>query len=270
MTMTTPAGTTYSLFRSMLEQPHLLIAGATGSGKSVALNGLIHDVLFRFPSDIEGGAGLILIDLKRVELGQYRDIPHTLYCATEPKDAVPALQHALKLIDDRYRVMERRGQRLYDGADIYVVIDELADLMTTQRRAVVPFIQRIAQIGRAARVHIIACTQCPIRAVIPTEIGVNFDARLGLHTRNAQDSRNIIGIVPGFPGLHTLPAHGQGLYHSPSGDMLYNIPFVPEIEQQRVIAHWQAQIPANARKARHSAISALLRLFRQGKGSATF
>lgn len=226
----TPAGTSCALYDNMLVQPHLLIAGATGSGKSVAINGIIHSALFNSPAKVE----FILIDPKRVELCEYKRLPHTLYYASESQDMVKALQYAIGITETRYKAMQRQGKRKSDSSDVYIIIDELADLMTTNKRQVQPLIQRICQIGRAARVHVIAATQCPLASVIPTPIKVNFDARLGLRTRSAQDSRNILG----YAGLETLPRFGQGVYMTPDENTLYNIPMIPDNERQRLIDYW--------------------------------
>ena len=237
---TTPSGTYSSLFYDMTKQNHLLIAGTTGSGKSVIINGIITTLLYRFPHE----ARLILIDPKRVELSPYKNLPHTIKYASEPKDMLSALQVALKICDDRYKEMQARGLRLYDGGDIYVFIDEFADLMATQKRAVLPLIQRLAQIGRASKIHLIIATQCPLRSIISTEVKVNFDSRVGLRTRSAQDSRNILG----YSGLENLPQYGQGIYMTPQGDTLYKIPYVDENEQNRLINWWINQLPKKWRK----------------------
>ena len=229
----TPGGNVWRLYQDMSEQPHLLIAGATGSGKSVVINGIIHSVLHRSPN----AAQLILIDPKRVELVQYKDLPHCVYYATEPEDRVSALERALAITDKRYQDMARRGLRKFDGSDVYVVIDELADMMTTDKKHVAPLIQRLAQIGRAARVHVIAATQCPLAQVIPTPIKVNFDARVGLRTRSAQDSRNILGVT----GCELLPRYGQGYYMTPEGMTLYNIPYVTDDEINTLCEYWTSR-----------------------------
>ena len=227
----TPGGTVYSLFRDMAEQPHLLVAGATGSGKSVVINGIIATLLHDSPAR----AQFILIDPKRVELVQYKRLPHVIQYATEPDEMPAALETAIAITETRYQAMAKSGLRKYDGAQVYVIIDELADLMTTQKRAVMPRIQRLAQIGRAAGVHIIAATQCPLAAVIPTPIKVNFDSRVALRTSCAQDSRNILGIT----GCECLPRYGQGLYRTPEGLTRYNIPMIPESEISALCKYWQ-------------------------------
>lgn len=238
---TTPAGTRYTLYQDMLAQPHLLVAGATGSGKSVVLNALIYTALFRFPHDSESAnnVGFILIDPKRVELSVYKDLPHTLRYASEPAEMVRALQYAMSLTETRYRTMQREKSRKWDGGQIFVVIDEFADLMTTNKKEVQPLIQRLAQVGRAAGVHIILATQCPLAKVIPTEIKVNFDARVALRTRSAQDSRNILGET----GCELLPRYGQGYYMTPEGIIRYNIPMIPEEELSDRVQWWMDQKP---------------------------
>lgn len=229
----TPAGTTYTLYSDMAAQPHLLVAGATGSGKSVVINGIISTLLFRAPSQ----AQLVLIDPKRVELVRYKDLPHTVRYASEPADMVQALQQALAITDRRYQDMQKARVLKYTGPDLYVVIDELADLMTTDKRHVQPLIQRLCQIGRAARVHVIAATQCPLAAVIPTPIKVNFDSRVALRTSCAQDSRNIIQQT----GCELLPRYGQGFYRTPEGLDLWNIPMVPESTIMDLIRWWTSR-----------------------------
>lgn len=217
------------LFEEALAQPHLLIAGATGSGKSVIVNWLIYQAIQRNCRATQ----LILIDPKRVELSMYRDLPHTIRYASEPLEMVEALRYAMERCEQRYTEMQRQGVRKYTGGDIWVVIDEFADLMTTNGKIVKPLIQRLAQIGRAAKVHIVLATQTPIAKVIPTEIKCNFDARFGLRARSAQDSINILGHA----GLERLPKYGQAVFMSPDGENLYNIPFLDDAEISRLINH---------------------------------
>lgn len=236
-TWTTPAGSTYRLYADMLQQPHLLIAGATGSGKSVVINGLISTALYKAPCDV----GFILVDPKRVELSQYKRLPHVIRYASEPADMIAALDAALAITEQRYRTMQKQGLRKSAEGDVYVIIDELADLMTTNKKAVQPRLQRLCQIGRAARVHVIAATQCPLATVIPTAISVNFDARVGLRTRNAQDSRNILQRT----GCELLPRYGQGYYMTPEGLTLYNIPMIPDAETGRLCSWWMDKTHAH-------------------------
>lgn len=233
---TTPGGPVYNLFLDALGQPHLLIAGATGSGKSVIINGLIYTLLHRFPSG-QGGAGLILIDPKRVELVQWANVPHVIRYASEPDTMLSALFCAMDICEKRYQEMQAAGQRKYTGSDVYVIIDEFADLMTTQSREVKPLVQRLAQIGRAARVHLIIATQTPIAKVIPTEIKCNFDARFGLRARSAQDSRNILG----HSGLEQLPPYGQAIYRTPQQENLVIVPYIPETDLSAMAAFWNRQ-----------------------------
>lgn len=232
---TTPQGQYYSLYADMLKQPHLLIAGATGSGKSVVINGILYTALYNSPAAVE----LILIDPKRVELIDYAQLPHTLKYASEPGDMVQALELAMTITERRYKAMQARHMKKYTGGAVYVIIDELADLMTTNRRQVQPLLQRLAQIGRAANVHIIAATQCPLSAVIPTPIKVNFDSRVGLRTRSRQDSHNILGVG----GCELLPRYGQGYYMTPEGLTLYNIPMQTPEDLQALLTYWKHARP---------------------------
>ena len=226
----TPAGSIPAIYADMIRQPHLLIAGATGSGKSVAISGMIAAAIYHGPAYTRS----ILIDPKRVELKRYERLPHTITRASDPDDIINALQQALTITEKRFQDMERRDILQYDGPDLYVIIDELADLMTTDKKRAAPLIQRLGQIGRAARVHLIAATQCPLAQVIPTAIKCNLDARLALHTRNEQDSRNILGIT----GAESLPRYGEGIYMNAEGYKRVELPMIPANEIQRLIQWW--------------------------------
>lgn len=227
----TPGGSVSCLYEDMAKQAHILIAGRTGSGKSVVINGIIHSQLCAHGN---GSVQLILIDPKRVELAQWRYTPHCICYASEPADRVKALSIAMATIEDRYASMQRNRERKYSGGHVYVVIDELADLLTTQKRAVLPLLQRIGQIGRAANVHLIAATQCPTAQVLSTQLRCNFDAILGLKTRSAQDSRNIIGQ----PGCELLPRYGKGYYVRPGEESVVDLPMIPDNELARVEDWW--------------------------------
>ena len=235
MTWTTPEGNAQNLYLNALGQTHLLIGGTTGSGKSVLVNGLIYTALFRAPS----AAQFILIDPKRVELVEYKPLPHVLRYASEPDTMTAALDLAMNTTESRFTVMQSEGVKKWRGGDLYVIIDELADLMTTNRKTVQPLLQRLCQIGRAARVHVVACTQTPISAVIPTQIKVNFDSRFILRTRTAQDSRNLMDRT----GAELLPRYGQAYYSTPEyiPPALVTVPMIPDDEISARVSWWMNQ-----------------------------
>lgn len=217
-----------NLYNDMLTQTHILIAGKTGSGKSVVINGMINAALN------ENLCKLILIDPKRVALAKFRNAAQTIRYASEPEDMVKALEYAMELCDMRYRMMQAIEAEDYEGSDIYVIIDELADLMTTNRKEVAPLIQRLCQIGRASRIHLIAATQCPLSCIIPTPIKVNFDTRVALKTVTAQHSRNIMDCT----GCETLPPYGKAFYITPNGSELIDVPMVSKDELRATIDRW--------------------------------
>lgn len=235
MTWTTPEGNAQNLYLNALGQTHLLVGGTTGSGKSVLVNGLIYTALFRAPS----AAQFILIDPKRVELVEYKPLPHVLRYASEPDTMTAALDLAMNVTESRFTVMQSEGVKKWRGGDLYVIIDELADLMTTNRKTVQPLLQRLCQIGRAARVHVVACTQTPISAVIPTQIKVNFDSRFILRTRTAQDSRNLMDRT----GAELLPRYGQAYYSTPEyiPPALVTVPMIPDDEISARVHWWMNQ-----------------------------
>jgi len=228
----TPGGTFSTLYSQLAEQTHLLIAGRTGSGKSCVVNGIIHSLLCRKVCMDEQ---FILIDPKRVELSMWKPAPHVIAYASDNLEArVHALALAVRIIEKRFELMDQQGLKKYNGGDVHIIIDELADIMTTQKNDVLPLLQRIGQIGRAARVHLIACTQCPTAQILSTQLKCNFDAILGLRTRSAQDSRNIIGMK----GCERLPEHGHGYLITPKFEGIVELPMIPDAELSRIATHW--------------------------------
>lgn len=194
----TPPGRVYTPFLDLASRPHLLIAGATGSGKSVALNGILTSLVM---TETPFSCRLVLLDPKKVELIQYTDLPHVARYASEVPDMIRSLQWAVDETDRRFSEMQRARSREYSGSHLYIVVDELADLMTTVKKEALPLLQRLAQIGRAARVHVIACSQNILAQTIPTVLKCNFPTILGLRTANAQQSRYLISAT----GCESLP-----------------------------------------------------------------
>ena len=231
-----PGGSYPRLYAHMADQPHVLIAGATSSGKSTVINGIILSLLHDAPDADE----FVLIDTKKIELSEYRTLPHTRIYADTPADAVDALRRVLQTVDARFRTMQRQGLREFTGSHVYVFVDELADLLTTAsvKLEAEQLIQRIAQIGRAARVHLICATQhVPI---VPTSVRCNFDARLGLKVTTAQESRNII-MRTGAERLPSPRKAGKSYgYFLADGDCdLYELPRFSEEEHRRLLTFWQ-------------------------------
>ena len=195
----TPSGyAAYPPFLDWAEKPHLLIAGATGSGKSVLVNGLITTLLM---VNSPARCLFVLIDPKKVELSDFRPLPHVARYAADHPDIVRSLAWAVEETDRRFSVMQAQGVKEYDGPHLYVVIDELADLMVSLKKETLPLLQRLVQIGRAARVHVIACSQNVLAQTIPTVLKCNFSTIIGLRTCNAQQSRFLISAT----GCEMLP-----------------------------------------------------------------
>lgn len=233
MKITSIGGHVPGLFNEMLNQPHVLIAGSTGSGKSTLLNGLICSLLRYHPNEKQ----MILIDPKKTELNEFADMPHTLRHATDTEEIISALEFAMRLTNTRYKAMQRRRARLFNGPDVYVIIEEFADLMLTNKRKTMPIVQRLCQIGRAARIHVILTTQCPLARILPTEIKVNFTAICGLNVRSKQDSRNIIGL----PGCEELPRVGQCIWLTPERIMRTTVPFTSDEDRDSFTDYYRRQ-----------------------------
>ena len=258
--------------------PHLLVAGTTGSGKSVGLNCMILSLLYRYgPDDCK----LIMIDPKMLELSIYDDIPHLLApVVTEPPKAIRALKWTVEQMEERYRMManlgvralpsfnskvreakakgSKLGRRVQTGYDadsgqplyeveeleydvlpqIVVVVDELADLMMTAGKEVEFLIQRLAQKARAAGIHLIMATQRPSVDVITGVIKANLPTRISFQVTSKIDSRTILGEQ----GAEQLLGKGDMLY-MPGGKQIIRVhgPFVSDEEVRAVAEHWRKQ-----------------------------
>ncbi|MDB0060456.1 DNA translocase FtsK [bacterium] len=201
----------------LASMPHLLIAGTTGSGKSVCINTIILSLLYRHTSD---KCKFILIDPKMLELSTYEGIPHLLCpVITEAKKAASVLGWVVKEMESRYRLMTKEGVRNIDGYNtkhklpmpyIVVVVDEMSDLMLVAGKEIENYIQKLSQMARAAGIHIIMATQRPSVDVITGTIKANFPTRISFQVTSKIDSRTILGEQ----GAEQLLGKGDMLYMS--------------------------------------------------------
>jgi len=217
----------------MLKQPHLLIAGTTGSGKSVLINSLIYTALYKSPNRCR----FVLIDPKRVELVDYKSLPHTISYSSEIPDILKALQYSIELMEKRYKKMQRQRIKKSNAANIYIIIDEYADLIIQAKKEIERYIIRLSQLGRAANIHLILATQRPTRDVVTGAIKVNLDSRVALRCSTAQDSRNILDAK----GAETLPRYGYGYYKTPAELKLISIPMIDPRELAERVKWWTNQ-----------------------------
>jgi DNA segregation ATPase FtsK/SpoIIIE, S-DNA-T family len=262
----------------LAKMPHLLVAGTTGSGKSVAINTMILSILYRLTPD---QVKLIMIDPKMLELSIYDGIPHLLTpVVTDPKKAVVALKWTVREMENRYRKMSKLGVRNIDGynarlakargqgerltrtvqtgydratgeaiyeteelalepmAYIVVIIDEMADLMMVAGKDIEGAIQRLAQMARAAGIHVIMATQRPSVDVITGTIKANFPTRISFQVTSKIDSRTILGEQ----GAEQLLGMGDMLYMAGGGRIKrVHGPFVADDEVEKVVAHLKSQ-----------------------------
>ena len=243
----------------LASMPHVLIAGSTGSGKSVAINAMIMSLLFRTtPSQVR----LILVDPKRVELGMYEGIPHLFTpIITEPKLAANALRNAVREMERRLKLLASRSVRnidqynklfegvmpsLFDEGEneeplpyIVIIIDELADLMMLDKANVEESITRLAQMARAVGIHLILATQRPSVDVITGLIKANVPTRISFRLATKVDSRTILDTN----GAEALLGRGDMLFLPPGTSRLMRLhaPYVSEKETAAVVAFWKDQ-----------------------------
>jgi len=250
----------------LAQMPHLLIAGATGTGKSVFINSMIIAMLYKAtPDELK----VVLVDPKRLELGLYEDIPHLLApVVTDPKVASNVLRNATREMEQRLKLLAQRGVRnidqynrtfakgqslsLFDEAEdlehrplpyIVIVIDELADLMMVDTNNVEESITRLAQMARAVGIHLILATQRPSVDVITGLIKANFPARISFRVASKVDSRTILDAN----GSESLLGRGDMLYLPAGSSRLHRIhgPLVTEDEIVAVCDFWRAQAKAH-------------------------
>jgi len=253
---------------SLETMPHLLIAGSTGSGKSVMLNSLIMSVLFKSSPD---EVRMIMVDPKRVELGMYEGVPHLLTpVITDPKKATNALRNAVLEMERRLKLLASQGVRNIDqfnkkvrllqnqprslftdddalvGEDelkplpyVLIIIDELADLMMVERGNVEEAVTRLAQMARAVGMHLVLATQRPSVDVITGLIKANFPSRISFRVATRVDSRTVLDVM----GAEHLLGKGDMLFLPPGSSRLVRVhgAFVSEAEINRVVEFWKAQ-----------------------------
>jgi S-DNA-T family DNA segregation ATPase FtsK/SpoIIIE len=231
-----------SVIASIDKMPHLLVAGATGSGKSVAINSIILALLYNArPSEVK----LAMVDPKMLELSVYEGIPHLISpVVTQPKKAAETLRAIVAEMDRRYRLLAEKGNKNIDSYNkaapeaerlpyIVVIIDELADLMMTVQREVEDSIMRLAQMARAAGIHLIVATQRPSVDVITGLIKANLPSRISFQVSSKTDSRTILDAN----GAENLLGMGDMLFLPPASSHLVRVHgcFVSEAEIKRVV-----------------------------------
>ena len=222
----------------LFSMPHLLIAGTTGSGKSVCINTIILSLLYRHSPD---KCKFILIDPKMLELSTYEGIPHLLCpVITEAKKAASVLGWVVKEMESRYKLMTKEGVRNIDGYNakhklpmpyIVVVVDEMSDLMLVAGKEIENYIQKLSQMARAAGIHIIMATQRPSVDVITGTIKANFPTRISFQVTSKIDSRTILGEQ----GAEQLLGKGDMLYMSSANRIVrIHAPFVSDNEIEKI------------------------------------
>jgi len=235
----------FPIVSDLSSMPHLLIAGTTGSGKSVCINTIILSLLYKYTPE---KCNLILIDPKMLELSAYEGIPHLLCpVITEAKKATAALGWAVKEMESRYKLMTSVGVKNIDGYNskhkkhmpyIVVIVDEMSDLMLVAGKEIENYIQRLSQMARAAGIHIIMATQRPSVDVITGTIKANFPTRISFQVSSKIDSRTILGEQ----GAEQLLGKGDMLFMSSANRIVrIHAPYVSESEIEKVNSFLRSQ-----------------------------
>ena len=249
MTYTTPNLTAPEFFDGLLDEYNTLIAGCVGSGKSTVIEGIIYSIACNFtPEDAE----VYLIDPKMVQLDPWRVIPHCAGYADTIEGANDIMEEVKERMERRYRDIKNRHIREFDGSHIYVIIDELADLLMEDKKGFPFLLRKVLQLGRAARVHVIGATQSVRREIVNGALQVNFTCRVGLHCSSVIESR----IAIEQPGCETLPPYGKAiLKHNGRVDDPVEVPYVNEKQCETVRQFWLAQIFAQLAAERNANVS---------------
>lgn len=234
----------------LAQMPHMLMAGTTGSGKSVVIHTLLLSLLFKHTP---ASCKLLLIDPKMLELSSYANIPHLLApVITDSKMAVVGLKWAVQEMERRYRLMSDLGVRNLSAYNaktdqeklpfIVVIVDEFADLMSVSGKEIETLIQRLAQMARAAGMHVILATQRPSVDVITGTIKANFPTRLALQVATRIDARTVLGD---HTGAEQLLGKGDMLYLNGAKLQRIHGPYVSEDEVEKVVDFWRSQAEPN-------------------------
>lgn len=196
--------------RELLESNHILIGGATGCGKSVVLSDLLYTITSYHPEDKQ----IFIIDLKRISLIKWKQFPHVIKYIQDKELVIPTLECIYRIMMNRYKYMEDNEQDFYPGSAVYLVIDELPQIIGIRERidkstvkTVVDILTSLLQLARAANIHIIAASQNMSRCGVPSALQQNFDCRIGLHCATALESRQAINKS----GCEYLPKYGQAI-----------------------------------------------------------
>ena len=233
------------IIADLTSMPHLLIAGTTGSGKSVCINTIITSLLYKHSPE---NCKLILIDPKMLELSSYEGIPHLLSpVITDAKKATSALSWTVKEMENRYKLMSSEGVRNIDGYNekhklkmpyIVVVVDEMSDLMLISSREIESYVQKLSAMARAAGIHIIMATQRPSVDVITGTIKANFPTRISFQVSSKIDSKTILGEQ----GAEQLLGKGDMLFMS-SANKIFRIhgPYVSEADLEKITSFLRSQ-----------------------------
>ena len=230
----TPGGGYSLLADEVLKSEHTLIAGTTGCGKTSFVRAVMQALLVKeSPAD----AKLIIIDPKRFEMSEYAELPHVLKYAQTSREALDALRQASGILEARAQYMSERHLKRCDMPDVYVIIDELNDLMMSECAASIKReMEHIITLGRALRIHIIACTQNPNKKTIPTNIVDCYTCRIGMRCLSDIKSRQIVGIS----GCEKLPKHGQAITII-NGEINRDVlPYVAEGGIDNLISYWMS------------------------------
>ena len=233
-----PSGTYAPHLLELIQNNHTLIAGATGAGKSVLENEILKAFLLSYYPAGANGANLVLIDPKKVELREYKNIPHCIRYADNIPEIINTLEDIRDLVNTRLDEMQKRRIRQYDGVPIYIFVDEIVDLfVSAESKTIIRLMSDIISISRCTSIYWVLMTQAPSRKILRPEIVLNCNCRVALYCNSSIESRQIIGEA----GAEELPIHGTAIVRKNIERYKIRITMSDDSERRAIVEAWTKQ-----------------------------
>lgn len=228
-----PMADAYSIYDEIAHEAHIMIGGSTGSGKSVVEKGIIYNLVNNYtPDEVQ----LYFIDPKKVVLHRFALLPHVAGYADDDESAMVILDYLKITMDRRNKWCQDNDVEEYPGTAIYCFIDETADVIVRQGKDALRKFQLLLQMARSANIHMVFCSQCVNRKLIPAEVQCNITCVVGLKTRKAIESRQLVDS----DACMKLPRYGKCVLITPDGESVRDVPMYEEVRYDFMKSYWMA------------------------------